>query len=171
MRVEEIERLLAVFYEGNTTESQEKMLKEYFSAEDVPEHLKEDKRLFCGFHRPTPAEVPTGLEEKLIKMIDRKEEEELRFFQKNKTRKNWRWIGGIAASVLLLLSTGYSIIYLQNNGRQQLQNTFNDPQAAYEILHATLLEVANGLNTGIEEVVEAQQEVKRTNKEIRKDIL
>ena len=37
MKVEEIERLLAEFYEGNTTESQEKMLKEYFSAEDVPE--------------------------------------------------------------------------------------------------------------------------------------
>lgn len=46
MRVEEIERLLAEFYEGNTNENQEEKLKKYFETQNVPEHLEKDKRLF-----------------------------------------------------------------------------------------------------------------------------
>ena len=46
MRVEEIERLLAEFYEGNTSENQEEKLKKYFETQNVPEHLEKDKRLF-----------------------------------------------------------------------------------------------------------------------------
>ena len=40
MTVEEIERLLAEFYEGNTNEQEEELLKEAFRTEEVPEHLQ-----------------------------------------------------------------------------------------------------------------------------------
>lgn len=46
MKVEEIERLLAEFYEGNTTESQEEALRDYFRTTEVPEHLQKDKDIF-----------------------------------------------------------------------------------------------------------------------------
>ena len=46
MKVEEIERLLAEFYEGNTNEQEEELLKEAFRTEEVPEHLQKDKKLF-----------------------------------------------------------------------------------------------------------------------------
>ena len=46
MRVEEIERLLAEFYEGNTSEKQEERLNKYFETQNVPEHLEKEKRLF-----------------------------------------------------------------------------------------------------------------------------
>lgn len=36
MRVEEIERLLAEFYEGNTSENQEEKLKKYFEITECP---------------------------------------------------------------------------------------------------------------------------------------
>ena len=39
MKVEEIERLLAEFYEGTTTESQEEVLRNYFRTTEVPGHL------------------------------------------------------------------------------------------------------------------------------------
>ena len=58
MRVEEIERLLAEFYEGNTSENQEEKLKKYFETQNVPEHLEKDKRLFLCFHKDVPVEVP-----------------------------------------------------------------------------------------------------------------
>ena len=51
MRVEEIERLLAEFYEGNTSENQEERLKKYFETQNVPEHLEKEKRLFLCFHK------------------------------------------------------------------------------------------------------------------------
>lgn len=49
MKVEEIERLLAEFYEGNTNEQEEELLKEAFRTEEVPEHLQKDKKLFLSF--------------------------------------------------------------------------------------------------------------------------
>ena len=48
MKVEEIERLLAEFYEGNTTESQEEALRDYFRTTEVPEHLQKDKEIFLN---------------------------------------------------------------------------------------------------------------------------
>ena len=79
MKVEEIERLLAEFYEGNTNEQEEELLKEAFRTEEVPEHLQKDKKLFLSFF---PGEVvdnvPAGLEDKLSRMIDEKAEEEQR---------------------------------------------------------------------------------------------
>lgn len=49
MTVEEIERLLAEFYEGNTNEQEEELLKEAFRTEEVPEHLQKDRKLFLSF--------------------------------------------------------------------------------------------------------------------------
>ena len=40
MKVEEIERLLAEFYEGITNEQEEELLKEAVRTEVVPEHLQ-----------------------------------------------------------------------------------------------------------------------------------
>lgn len=51
MKVEEIERLLAEFYEGTTTESQEEVLRNYFRTTEVPGHLLKDKEIFSIFAR------------------------------------------------------------------------------------------------------------------------
>lgn len=48
MKVEEIERLLAEFYEGTTTESQEEVLRNYFRTTEVPGHLLKDKEIFLN---------------------------------------------------------------------------------------------------------------------------
>lgn len=171
MRVEEIEKLLIDFYEGNTTEYQEEILKKYFETQSVPEHLEKEKKLFLCFHKDVPVEVPGGLEEKLSRIIDVKEQEEMLFFRKNKSRRNWRWTGGIAASVMLLIGIGYSIYNVHDRiDTVMTKETFTDPQIAYEVLQATLMEVSTGLNNGLNEVVESQKDIKRTNREIKKDL-
>lgn len=64
MKVEEIERLLAEFYEGNTNEQEEELLKEAFRTEEVPEHLQKDKKLFLSFFPGKVVDnVPAGLED------------------------------------------------------------------------------------------------------------
>lgn len=174
MKVEEIERLLAEFYEGNTTESQEEILKDYFRHGEVPPHLQKEKELFSSlFCSPSAVDdtLPQALEGKLSRLIDEKAAEEQRFFLPNKSRRNWRWIGGIAATVFLLLGIGYSI---GNFGRDMCpptpQDTFSDPRVAYEVLQATLMEVSVNLNKGIEQVAETQEDVTRINKELIKEI-
>jgi len=165
MRVEEIERLLAEFYEGNTSENQEEKLKKYFETQNVPEHLEKDKRLFLCFHKDVPVEVPAGLEDKLSRMIDTKEQEEIHFFRKNKSKRNWRWVGGIAASIVLLFGLGYSISNISDT-MEKPKETFTD----YEVLQATLMEVSMGLNNGVDEMIDTQKDIRRTNREIKKDL-
>lgn len=172
MKVEEIERLLAEFYEGNTNEQEEELLKEAFRTEEVPEHLQKDKKLFLSFF---PGEVvdnvPAGLEDKLSRMIDEKTEEEQRFFHRNKAKRNWRWIGGIAATILVLVGVGYGITNMEEDMRPPTpQDTFSDPEAAYKALQATLIEVSANLNKGIEQIEETRIDVTKVNQEVRKEI-
>lgn len=172
MKVEEMERLLAEFYEGNTGEREEELLKEAFRTEEVPAHLLKDKRLFLSFFPGEVADnVPAGLEDKLSRLIDEKAEEEQRFFRRNRTKRNWRWIGGIAATILVLVGVGYGITNMGDELRPPTpQDTFSDPKAAYKALQATLLEVSANLNKGIEQVEETRMDVTKVNQEVRKEI-
>ena len=170
MRIEEIEKLLAEFYEGNTTESQEKALRDYFATQEVPEQLQKEQQLFLCFRQEEDVEIPAGLEDKLNRMIDEKDEEARRFFRRNKVQRNWRWIGGVAATLLLLFGAGYGISNYHNSNMAQLQDTFTNPQDAYKVLQATLIEVSADLNSGINQVKESRREIKKIHKEIKKEI-
>ena len=104
-------------------------------------------------------------------MIDEKAEEELRFFRPNRAKRNWRWVGGIAATFLILAGIGYSI----GNFGKDLQSptpedTFSDPKIAYEVLQSTLREVSANLNNGIEQVNETQKDMATINKEVKQEI-
>ncbi len=173
MKVEEIERLLTEFYEGDTTESQEEALRDYFRTTEVPEHLLKDKEIFLSLYQTADraVEVPAGLGDKLSLLIDEKAEEEQRFFRPNKAKRNWRWIGGIAATVLLLIGIGYGVDSLGNDVCPPTpQDTFSDPEEAYRVLQATLLEVSTNLNQGIAQVKEMQVDMKKVNQEVKKEI-
>ncbi|ADV43710.1 hypothetical protein [Bacteroides helcogenes] len=174
MKVEEIERLLAEFYNGNTDEQEEELLKEAFKTEEVPGYLQKDKKLFLCLFSPEDVEedsVSGELEDKLSRLIERKAEEEQSFFRRNKARRNWRWIGGVAATVMLLLGVGYAI---SNRGEYMRpptpQDTFSDPEAAYKVLQATLIEVSTNLNKGIKQVEATQKDVSMANQEVRNEI-
>lgn len=173
MKVEEIERLLAKFYEGNTSEQEEEVLKEAFRTEEVPGHLQRDKRLFLSFFRQEAdmENIPAGLADKLNRMIDEKADEEQRFFRPNKAKRNWRWIGGIAATVLLLIGIGYGVDKIGDDVCPPTpQDTFSDPEEAYRVLQATLLEFSTNLNNGLNEVKETQLDMRKIHQEIRNEI-
>lgn len=170
MRVEEVEKLLARYYEGNTDEHEEEALKAYFHTQDVPEHLVTDKKMFLCFRPVLTAEVPAGLEERLSRMIDEKEKKESGFQRKHPSKLNLRWVAGIAAGLILLVGMGYSISQHYDQPERPIE-TFTDPQVAYEVLQATLMEVSMGLNIGIDEVIDSRKEIKRTNWEIKQDLL
>lgn len=173
MKVDEIERLLAEFYEGTTTESQEEALRDYFKTTEVPEHLQKDKEFFLSLYQGADreVEVPAGLESKLSRLIDEKAEEEQRFFRPNKSRRNWRWLGSIAATLLLILSLGYGVNHLGKDVCPPTpQDTFTDPEEAYRVLQATLLEISANLNSGLNEVKESQTDMRRIHQEVRNEI-
>ena len=57
MRVEEIERLLAEFYEGNTSENQEEKLKKYFESQNIWKKIRD---YFFAFIKMYPWKYPQG---------------------------------------------------------------------------------------------------------------
>lgn len=172
MKVEEIERLLAEFYEGNTSEQDEERLKETFRTEEVPAHLQRDRRLFLSFFRTeeNADKVTAGLVDKLNRMIDEKDAKEQLFFRRNKTKRNWRWISGVAATVLLLFGIGYGIINRDEACPPAPKDTFTNPEDAYKVLQATLIEISTNLNKGIKQVEVAKQDLSKVNQEIKNEI-
>ena len=61
MKVNEIERLLTRYYDGETSETEEKELKRFFTEEDVPAHLLAEKEIFISYKLMARIEVaPRG---------------------------------------------------------------------------------------------------------------
>lgn len=171
MKVDELERLLAAFYDGMTDEQEEERLKEAFKSEELPAHLQEEREVFLALcdaaEKETDAPLPSGMEERLAHLIDERAEEEQRFFRRNKARRNWRWVIGVAATVLLVLGIGYGRgIFRATTPR----DTFSDPEQAYQVLQATLLEVSRNLNEGIAQVEATRLDVAKVNQEVKREI-
>ena len=58
MKVNEIERLLARYYDGETSDTEEKELKRFFTEEDVPAHLLAEKEIFMQLAAQPAPEIP-----------------------------------------------------------------------------------------------------------------
>lgn len=131
MEVQKIEQLIEQFLEGNTTLYEEKMLKDYFTKNEVPSHLSQYQSLF-GYYKMAKSEMSKDFE----------------FPVKKQNYTKWF---GVAASVVFV--TGLTFFYLQNNTpRQENLGTFDNPEEAFVETHKALQLVANNINSGMENV-------------------
>lgn len=168
MKIEEVEKILQDYYEGRTSEAQEDLLKTFFSTQDVPDYLMNEKKFFLSLHSLQQVPEPEGLEEKLICMIDEKAGKGISVLQRNHSLRNWRWVSGIAVGVLLVLSVGV-LSFLQLRSSYP-KDTFTDPQEAYLMMQTTLIEVSTNLNSGIDQLAEIKKEFVEINNEIQEEI-
>lgn len=173
MKVDELERLLAAYYAGTTDECEEEKLKEALRTEQLPEHLLADKRMVLALEDGCPDEipVPAGLEDRLSKLIDQKYEEEPHFIHRNRARRNWRWVMGVAATVLLLFGIGWGVVRMEEKPVPPTPlDTFTDPQDAYRVLQATLADVSRNWQAGLKQMQEAQAQMCVINKEVKQEL-
>ena len=155
MKVNEIERLLARYYDGETSETEEKELKRFFTEEDVPAHLLAEKEIFMQLAAHLAPEIPEGLESRLSRKIDEWDTGERRTLKIKKHTRTLRlqWIGSIAASLLILLSVG---LYLYKPYPAP-QDTCATPEEAYVQAQKALIMLSSSLNKGIEKVESVQE--------------
>lgn len=142
MTTQEINTLLKNYDEGTTTEAQERELRRLALANRLPDQWNE---YFAALD--DVVEVPDGLEQRLEARIDA-----LDAVEQVRHRHWWRRMAGIAATVALLLSIG---AYVHNQRQTQMllnQDTYTDPQAAYNETELVLTQMANHLNKGSEGV-------------------
>ena len=142
-----IEALLERYYDAQTSEAEEKQLKDFFFHEEVPPHLQAEKEIFLQLQA---SEVPEGLEERLSQSIDR-------WSKKNRTIR-LQWIGSIAASLLLLFGAGW---YLQEPPRK---DTCATPEEAYMEAQKALVLFSTALNKGMKQMDVLQETTERMEK-------
>lgn len=159
MKKEEIENILARFYEGQTSEEEEETLRRFFlAADNLPDDLQAERDLFLSMRGNSKEDilVPEELEETLEALIDRKV---------SVLRRHWlRW-GSIAASFLLLVSLG---VLLSAPG-QEPKDTFTDPEDAHRALQAIFTEMSQTWGEGMAQIEASQRDIMVANREIREE--
>ena len=151
-----IEKLLVRFYNAETSEQEEQVLKDFFHHGEVPPHLLAEKEMFMQLQA---SDAPEGMEERLGNLIDQWELTEQKT-QKKRRIFHLQWIGSIAASLLLVI--GISLYFHE----PQRKDTCATPEEAYAHAEKALVMFSEALNKGIRPI----QDMEKTNENIRKQI-
>ncbi|MCX6286570.1 MAG: hypothetical protein NTY96_05600 [Bacteroidetes bacterium] len=149
MNIKEIEGLLKRYYEGETTLAEEKLLKEFFSGDHVPEHLLPYQPMFRFFtHEATLTLTEENQEKSLNRRIEQYREE-TSIVRTHPGKKRLYYLSGIAAGLLILISL---VFVIRNEAGKRQHDELANPSAelAYTQARQALIMVSVGLNTGID---------------------
>lgn len=147
MELTKIEDLLTRYEEGNTSLAEEKILKDYFTKEEIPPHLNEYQSLFTY---TVKAKATTF-------------NKEIPYKHK---KKRFAFIG-IAASIVIAIGLFVAVNNPVEEMEQHQLGTIEDPEEAYLKAKETLLLVSDALNFGQEELAYVDEFGKVTNKYIK----
>lgn len=141
MNLHEIEKLLEKYFEGETSLSEEKQLRDFFTSGDVPQRWKNHEGYFSFVTQEQDQQIEnTDFDNKVMSAV-----------KGNKLapivdlRRPWiYWIAGVAASMLILIA----VFVKFDPFSKKIEDTYNDPQIAYVEARKILLYVSAKLNKG-----------------------
>lgn len=165
MNSEEIKQLLKRYYEGASTSEEEDLLKKFFSGEDIPDDLLDEREIFRYYIKSAVIQEPSSdFEERIISAIDNK----YTYTEGIRRRKLYGILAGIAA-VLLIVAGSYFFF----TSRSEPLDTYTDPEIAYAETMKILLEVSASLNQGTKALVHLsalQDETQKTMVTVSKSV-
>ena len=141
MKTEEVKILLLRYFDGESTDADERRLETYFQSGEVDAEVAEYAEFFGGISElvATVADDPT-IEEDIMDYILENEQRE-----KTRYRSMWKVVTGIAASVIIVLA---SFLFYQEQ-KKPFNDTFNNPDEAYAYATHTLEFVSGKYNKGL----------------------
>jgi hypothetical protein len=172
-KIEDINDLLTVFYNGETTVNEECELRQYFENENVPPELQQEKAFFLSiFESSDEVIVPQSLEYQISRALDRLDFEKKKSTVSNK--KSWAWLSGIAASIALIFSVG--IYHFNQNGNvnfaqnQQITESKLSETDKHKIreAEAALIRISSKFNKGINQLAMVDMNLETMNKNLNK---
>jgi len=141
METEEIKRLTEKFYEGETTEQEEKLLRALFSGNNCPEGFEAEQEYIRYCLENTQIKSPSdGFNNKIVDAVfaaDKGSESRMH------PGKLIYFISAVAASVILFFS-----VYFLAGSNRTYPDTYADPEIAYAETLKILHNVSASLNKG-----------------------
>ncbi len=127
MEEKDIRILLNKYYAGETDEVEENRLVSYFATADVPQDLAEDKRMFFALYNLGEAKGAANIEAKMERQVEIWNMIESKTAKRTQ-RNSIRWLVGVAASLLLLVSVGVMSLVNKADSYTAQQQLFHDEQ-------------------------------------------
>ena len=152
----DIRNLLERFYSGETTEAEERELRELLEQTTV-EEFETDRLILRGLEQSV--KVPDDLEERLSSAIDDWDAAE-RVAERRRWLLRpvmWRRVAGIAASVALLVGLGVTVSHGTHVNQAEMADASGNHVEAYAATEKALTIFATALNKGIDGVEFAEQ--------------
>lgn len=140
MRTEEVKILLQRYFDGESTDADERMLEAYFQSGEVAAEVAEYAEFFGGISElANLADDPTIEEDVMDYILEHEHREKTRY------RSMWKVVTGIAASVIIVLA---GFLFYQEQ-KKPFDDTFNNPDEAYAYATKTLEFVSGKYNKGL----------------------
>lgn len=153
MDVKVIKPLTEKYFEGTATVAEERLLKDYFMGDHIDASLMADRQFFLAMTQvsslpETDATEAQYRQERLSRQIDAWNKVE-KSSSRATRRFDLRWMGGIAASLLIILSVGAFISQHHDQPEVALQDTYSDPRDAAAETQRALMKFSQALNKGL----------------------
>jgi hypothetical protein len=136
----ELKRLIEKYYNGESTEQEENILKDYFRKGNIPEGYEAEKLIFSYY--TDSAEIPgpsIDFESRIMAGIDASG----RNIGSQKLKRYLLPVLSVAAGLLILVGSYFLIVKKAETG-----DTFTDPKLAYAETIKILRDVSSQLNHG-----------------------
>ena len=133
MNEQELRQKIDMFFKGELSDTEEQGLRDYLATHEVPEDFIQEKRIILSLIPDRSVHIPDHLEEKLSSYIDRLPDKKRQIL----FSRNWKWISGIAAGIILAISTGLYVYRQPSSKRLSLSLIhISEPTRQAEISYA-----------------------------------
>lgn len=141
MKKEELDRLLAKYYNGESTDDEEDLLRVFFTAGDVPPGYGAEVDIFRFYNGAVDVPEPSAdFEKSIFEGIDMADGHE----RKGSFKKYMITFLSSAAAITVLVVSYF--IYSRSAGPR---DTYTDPKIAYAETMKILMNVSSQLNRGV----------------------
>lgn len=141
MNLHEIEKLLEKYFEGESSLAEEKLLRDFFASDKVPERWKNLGNYFSFIVQEQDQQLEDiDFDNKVMSVV-----KENKLAPLVDLRRPWiYWISGVAASILILIA----VFVKFDPFTKTFEDTYKDPQTAYLEAKKILLYVSARFNKG-----------------------
>jgi len=161
METEEIKKLLERYYNAETSEEEELILREFFKQDNVPELFIREKEIFNYYDRFTGSGEPSeDFEQRIIESIGQAAQA-APGLKISSSRRIFVTLSSIAAGLIILIVTYF---FLEQNNKPR--DTYSDPEIAYAETMRILTNVSVKLNKGTQALTKVGQMQELTEKAI-----